>query len=88
MECAGLIEAGGVKDVTHALCDSFSQKNNEVTLFIPFFGCTNLENIKDFKENVAKAVVPICGQMIEVTYSTARFVKNNARIVFVNHLAY
>ena len=88
MECAGLIEAGGVKDVTHALCDSFSQKKNDVTLFIPYYGCTNLENIRNLKENVAKAVVPICGQMIEVTFSTAEFVNNKVKIVFVNHLAY
>ena len=88
MECAGLIEAGGVKDVTHALCDNFAQKKNDVTLFIPFFGCTNLENIKNLKENVAKAVVPICGQMIEVTYSTAQFLNNKTKIVFINHLAY
>ena len=34
MECAGLAEAGGVKNVTHSLCQEFANKNNEVIFFI------------------------------------------------------
>ena len=35
MECAGIVEAGGVKDVTYALCENFAKEGNDVTLFIP-----------------------------------------------------
>ena len=48
-ECSGLSEAGGVKDVTYSLCENFSQKN-DVTLFIPLYGCTNLSCIKFLPE--------------------------------------
>lgn len=88
MECAGLSEAGGVKDVTYALCDNFAKKDNDVTLFIPFFGCTKTDKIKNLKKNVYSTTVSMCGQDIELSYSTARFSETKAKIVFVEHLAY
>ena len=35
MECAGIAEAGGVKNVTYSLCKEFSLLGHCVTLFIP-----------------------------------------------------
>lgn len=88
MECAGISEAGGVKDVTFSLCENLSKRGNDVTLFIPYFGCTSLENLRDFKSGVAQSSVSLCAQQIDVTYSTARFSGSNVNVVFVNHLAF
>ena len=88
MECAGISEAGGVKDVTFSLCENLSKRGNDVTLFIPYFGCTSLENLRDFKSGVAQSNVSLCAQQIDVTYSTARFSGSNVNVVFVNHLAF
>ena len=49
MECAGIAEAGGVKNVTYSLCKEFSLLGHSVTLFIPSFKCTQwnlLQNIQ------------------------------------------
>ena len=35
MECAGIIEAGGVKNVTYSLCKEVYELNHKSTLFIP-----------------------------------------------------
>ena len=88
MECAGISEAGGVKDVTFSICENLSKRGHEVTLFIPYFGCTTLDNLKDFKSGTARTSVFLCAQQIDVTYSTARFLNSNVNVVFVNHLAF
>ncbi len=88
MECTGIAEAGGVKDVTYSLCDNFSRNGHDVTLFIPYFGCTRLDSLENFKKDGARACVGMCGQQVEVTFSTARFISGSAKVVFVNHLAY
>ena len=50
MECAGISEAGGVKNVTLSLCKELSLLKHDVTLFIPLFKCSNMQFIKDVKE--------------------------------------
>ena len=61
MECAGLAEAGGVKNVTHSLCQEFANKNNEVTLFTPIFGCTNFDSIENYQEeNIPQVKIDMC----------------------------
>ena len=37
MECADIVEAGGVKNVTFSLCNELSKLNHKVTLFLPVF---------------------------------------------------
>ena len=46
MECAGIAEAGGVKNVTYSLCKEFAELRHAVTLFIPVFGCTSFDNLE------------------------------------------
>ena len=51
MECAGIAEAGGVKNVSFSLCKELALAGHSVTLFIPYFKCTSLELIKNQKNN-------------------------------------
>ena len=86
MECAGIAEAGGVKNVTFSLCKEFSELGNEVTLFMPVYKCTSYELIKDFKKNVIKnVVINHCGKEEKVSYSTGKCIDGNFSIVFINH---
>ena len=86
MECAGIIEAGGVKNVTFSLCKEFADLGHKVTLFIPVFKTnswdliTNLE--KDFIKNV---VIKHCGKEEQITYSKAKFKDEKFNIIFINH---
>lgn len=47
-EYAGIAEAGGVKNVVCSLSEQLVEDDNDVTLFIPLYGCTNLSSIRDF----------------------------------------
>ena len=51
MECAGIAEAGGVKNVTFSLCKELSLIGHEITLFIPVYKCTSYELIKNLKKD-------------------------------------
>ena len=62
MECAGIAEAGGVKNVTFSLCKEFSELGNDVTLFMPVYKCTSYELIKDLKKNAIKNVLLITAE--------------------------
>ena len=55
MECAGIVEAGGVKDVTYALCENFAKEGNDVTLFIPVFAANSFSSLKNIQEHSFKA---------------------------------
>lgn len=86
MECAGISEAGGVKDVANALCRGFDKAGEKVTLFIPAFGCTSYENILDF-EDLSDLYVDIdmCCKLERVTFSTGTISDSGAKVVFINH---
>ncbi|MCF0241652.1 MAG: glycogen/starch synthase [Treponema sp.] len=84
-ECSGILEAGGVKNVTFSLCKEFSNNDCDVTLFLPFFGCTSLSEIKDFKENVFYSNIFIAGKNESVSFSTCKSLIYNFNIVFINH---
>ena len=86
MECAGIAEAGGVKNVTFSLCKEFSELGNEVTLFMPVYKCTSYDLIKDLKKNAIKnVVINHCGKEEKVSYSTGKCIDGNFSIVFINH---
>lgn len=85
MECAGIAEAGGVKNVTYALCKGFKNLGNEVTLFIPVFKCNNWEHIKDLQENVKTSHISTYKKDFVVSYSTATFDNPDFKIVFINN---
>lgn len=88
MECAGIIEAGGVKDVTFSLCENFSKVGNDVTLFIPVFGTNSFENLKNVKENAFSSEISLCGQTHVINYTTAEFINFPVKVVLINHLAF
>jgi starch synthase len=86
MECAGIAEAGGVKNVTFSLCKEFSELGNDVTLFMPVYKCTSYELIKDLKKNAIKnVIIHHCGKEEKVSYSTGKCIDGDFSIVFINH---
>ena len=86
MECAGIAEAGGVKDVTFALAKGFCKEGHSVTLFIPAFGCVSYSNIKDLSEDFPCNVeIPVGNMTHFISYSKGSFKKLGFNVVFVNH---
>ena len=84
MECAGIAEAGGVKNVTFSLCKEFADLNHKVTLFIPVFKCNTWDLITDYSD-LFNAEVNICGKKEAVTYTKGICKDGNFDVVFVNH---
>ena len=86
MECAGIAEAGGVKNVTFSLCKELALLKHQVTLFIPIYKCTSFNLIRDVKELSSKPVqINHCGKNETVTYSTAICTQGDFNVVFINH---
>ena len=88
MECAGIVEAGGVKDVTYALCENFAKEGNDVTLFIPVFAANSFSSLKNIQEHSFKADISLCGQTVQADYTTAQFIDFPGKVVLVNHPAF
>ena len=84
MECAGIAEAGGVKNVTFSLCKEFSDLKHKVTLFIPVFKCNSWDLIENFAITV-QAEVELCGKKELVKYYKADCKDGGFSVVFVNH---
>ncbi len=86
MECAGIAEAGGVKNVSFSLCKELSLAGHSVTLFIPYFKCTSLELIKDLgKTEDVSLTVPMCAKEESVTFKKAVCTQGDFNVVFVHH---
>ena len=89
MECAGLAEAGGVKNVTHSLCNEFANKNNEVTLFTPIFGCTNFDSIENYQEeNIPLVKIDMCDKPEYISYSSGTLKDTKVKVVFIKHKSF
>lgn len=89
MECAGIIEAGGVKNVTFSLCKEFAALGHEVTLFIPVFKTNSWDYISDLKKDFIKnVVIKHCGKEETISYSKAVFKDEKFNIIFINHPAF
>ena len=84
MECAGIAEAGGVKNVAFSLCKEFSELKHKVTLFIPVFKCTCLDALFDFQKLETPAEVELCGKKEAVYYTLAKSTAG-FDVVLVNH---
>lgn len=84
MECAGIAEAGGVKNVTFSLCKEFSDLGHKVTLFIPVFKC-NLWNTIENLEEAGTQDILICGKKTTVSYSKAICTEGRFNVVFINN---
>ncbi len=86
MEFAGISEAGGVKNVARSLGEELAQCGNNVTLFIPQFGCTNFDEITDIRENAFPPFsLHICGLGETVSFTSASLVHTGIRIVFITN---
>ncbi len=88
MECSGIVEAGGVKNVTFSLCKEFAKLGNEVTLVIPAFKCTEYKNICFSDDNPIKTEILHCGKNEPVTYKKALCLNGNFNVVFMEHDAF
>ncbi len=84
MECAGIAEAGGVKNVSFSLCKEFTRLNHKVTLFIPVFKCNTWENVLEYKEIFTDVPIEICGKTEKVSYASAISSEGNFSIIFIN----
>ena len=92
MECAGIAEAGGVKNVTYSLCKEFTDLKHTVTLFIPVFGCTSFANLKvkepegeEADKEPLSTVVTLCGKKENVTYTQAVSTEGGFEVVLINN---
>lgn len=89
MECAGIAEAGGVKNVTFSLCKEFSNINHNVTLFIPIYKCNSFDLITDYDADFIKnAEINHCGKTEFVSYNRAKCVDGNFNVIFIDHPAF
>lgn len=81
-EYAGIAEAGGVKNVVCSLSEELSELHNDVTLFIPEYGCTDFSSVKDYKilENI-NTTIKVNGRDFEVSYGYG--ICKKVKIVFV-----
>lgn len=81
-EYAGIAEAGGVKNVVCSLSEELVKLQNDVTLFIPQYGCTDFSNVKDLVEYSDKIVsIETGAKNFNVSFSKA--ICNGVKIVFV-----
>lgn len=87
MECAGIAEAGGVKNVSFSLCKEFAALKHKVTLFIPVFKCNTWDLIQDHS-TLFETEIPICGKTEKVTFSKGLCTDGNFDVVFINHKCY
>lgn len=88
MECAGIVEAGGVKDVTYALCENFSKEKHDVTLFIPVFASNSFDTLKNIQADAFCTDIFLCGQTQRVRCTSAEFALFPAKVMLVNHPAF
>lgn len=86
MECAGIQEAGGVKDVSYALVKGFAKAGCSVTLFMPFFGCAKTDSLCNISKAFIKNVeIPICNKNEKVSFSKAFLFDGLVEVIFVEH---
>ncbi|MCR4579757.1 MAG: glycogen/starch synthase [Treponema sp.] len=96
MECAGIAEAGGVKNVTYSICKEFAELKHSVTLFMPVFKCTSFKDLEEkipevkeaadsAEEKELSAQVTLCGKKEEVTYKQYLSKNGAFDVVLINH---
>ena len=83
-EYAGVAEAGGVKNVTASLAEGLQKEHYDVTVFIPFYGCTFLNELKDFTLIPdLRADIASEGRTYTIAYAAAHY--KGVRLVFIVH---
>ena len=83
-EYAGVAEAGGVKNVTASLAEGLQKEHYDVTVFIPFYGCTFLNELKDFTLIPdLRADIASDQRTYTIAYAAAHY--KGVRLVFIVH---
>ncbi|MCQ2592598.1 MAG: glycogen/starch synthase [Treponema sp.] len=85
MECAGISEAGGVKNVTFSLCKELKQLKQKVCLFIPIYKCTDWNNVTILDKDFLTINVNHCKKNEVVSFTKALSLEGNFEIIFINH---
>lgn len=85
MECAGIAEAGGVKNVTFSLCKELQELGHKVTLFIPVFKCNTWDMLKDVQTLENEVICELCGKETVVKYTTAKSICGEFDVVLVRN---
>lgn len=81
-EYAGIAEAGGVKNVACSLSEQFAEHDYNVTLFIPQYGCTKLDTIKNYSTiPIFSTSMMIAGTRHDVDYAVG--FNGKIKVVFV-----
>lgn len=81
-EYAGIAEAGGVKNVVSSLSEGFYQHGFDVTVFLPFYGCTIFSSISDFTA-IPDVKAQISVDDADYTVSFAEGSVNGVNFVFI-----
>ena len=80
-EYNGIAEAGGVKNAVCSLSEELANSQNEITLFIPEYGCTNFSKIIEYKNLQSQSLIHCNDQDYSVSF--AEGMCKNVHIVFV-----
>lgn len=80
-EYDGIAEAGGVKNVVCSLSEELSKSDNEITLFIPQYGCTEFSRISELKELTGTFDISCNEKNFSVSFSQGYSKK--VRVIFV-----
>ncbi len=70
-EYAGIAEAGGVKNVTASLAETLVKKGFDVKVFIPEYGCTELNCIQNYTSIESFEEISITDTLYAVHYASA-----------------
>lgn len=80
-EYDGIAEAGGVKNVVCSLSEELSETDNQITLFIPEYGCTSYNKITDYVNLDGCFSISCNGQNYYVSFAKAKCKKID--VIFV-----
>lgn len=86
-EYAGIAEAGGVKNVSCSLSEALVKAGNQVVVFMPLYGCTDLDELDQFSCMHKRPVqISINSKKLLVTYSSG--ILNGVKFVFIGNKAF
>ena len=85
-EYAGIAEAGGVKNVVCSLSETLMESGCTVTVFIPYYACTDTSSVKNLHDCGTELSVTAAGRKESVKFSEGTV--NGVHIVFLHHPAF
>ncbi len=85
-EYADIAEAGGVKNVVRALAEGFVSNDYAVTVFIPYYGCTDIHGMERIQEDLFLPVNIECGKSLYTVTFVQGFFKNVRFILCKNDI--